>query len=137
MMVLFAILAFFLNLLLFMNHDLREIHTLLFLMFGFLAGIKIPAVVLINEKYKPTQRLAVNSAFSKMGLIGNIFGLFITGSMMKNFGPQGLWLSITIILFLFLVFCFINYTKKFIKKEFKPSNISLFNRTRNDQMFNG
>ena len=80
---------------------------LLFLLFGFLIGIKLPALVLINEKYKPTQRLAVNSAFNKFCLIGNIFGIFLTGALINIFAEKGLWISIIGILSLYL---FLNLT---------------------------
>ncbi|MFT6331910.1 MAG: MFS family permease [Lentimonas sp.] len=74
---------------------------LLFLLFGFMIGIKLPALVLINEKYKPTQRLAVNSAFNKICLIGSIFGIFVTGIIMDLFNEKGLWISIIIMLSLY------------------------------------
>jgi MFS family permease len=119
--------------LLLINHDINKVHVLLFLLFGCLAGIKIPAIVLINEKYKPTQRLAVNSAFSRIGLMGNISGLFFTGIFMQHIKPNGLWLSIFIILFLFLFFCCSDYLRKFIKKQFKPSNIKFFIKTKQNE----
>ena len=112
----------------------HQIYTLLFLLFGCLAGIKLPAVVLINEKYKPTQRLAVNSAFSRFSLIGNVTGLLSTGAIMGQFGPQGLWLSIIIILLFFLLFCCVNYSHKFIKKDFNFSSLSIFNKHNNEQL---
>lgn len=126
LMIAFAILSLICTFLLYVNQDPQHIYILLFLLFGALSGIKLPAVVLINEKYKPTQRLAVNSAFAKFALSGNICGLLCTGIIMKHFGPQGLWLSLMVILFLFLTFCCINYTKKIIKKEFKKNNFSFF-----------
>jgi len=101
----------------------------LFLLFGFLAGVKLPAIVLINEKYKQTQRISVNTAFTRFSLTGNIFGLFSTGLLMKSIGPQGLWVSICLILTIFLVICLSSYfikiksegfqwsTRIFIKKE--------------------
>lgn len=119
---------------LFVVQDSSKIPMLLFLLFGSLAGVKLPAVVLINEKYKPTQRLAVNSAFTRFGLTGNICGLFATGALMKSFGPQGLWLSVIIILSFFLIFCCANYTKKIIKREFKSQDFSIFNKHHNEQL---
>lgn len=116
------------------NTDPEKIYTLFFLMFGCLAGVKLPAMILINEKYKPTQRLAVNSAFSRVSLCGNVCGLLTTGSVMKNLGPNGLWVSNSVILSLFLTFCLINYTKKIIKKEFKISDFSIFNKHQNEQI---
>jgi hypothetical protein len=38
------------------------------------------------------------------------------------------------ILSLFLFFCCLNYTKKIIRKEFKPSDFSIFNKHRNEQL---
>jgi MFS family permease len=134
LMIFFAILALAFAYMLHINQFSHKIYPLLFLMFGALAGVKLPAIVLINEKYKPTQRLAVNSAFSRISLFGNIVGLFATGTIMKNLGPQGLWLSVIAILSLFLFFCCLNYTKKIIKKEFKPSDFSIFNKHRNEQL---
>ncbi len=119
---------------LYVNHDSTKIYLLLFLMFGCLSGIKLPAVVLINEKYKATQRLAVNSAFARFSLSGNICGLFVTGTIMKNIGPQGLWLSIVMILSLFLLFCLMNYSKKIIKREFNSQGFSIFNKHQNEPL---
>jgi MFS family permease len=128
MMIASTILALFFSFSLYLNNNPKNIYILLFLMYGSLAGIKLPAVVLINEKYKPTQRLAVNSAFARFSLLGNICGLFITGAVMKCCGPQGLWLSVTIILFLFLVFCSHNYLGKIFRKEFDLKTLSIFNK---------
>ncbi|OFW80842.1 MAG: hypothetical protein A2887_02345 [Alphaproteobacteria bacterium RIFCSPLOWO2_01_FULL_40_26] len=119
---------------LYVNDDIQKIYTLLFLMFGCLAGIKLPAIVLINEKYKPTQRLAVNSAFSRVSLTGNICGLLTTGIIMKNLGASGLWISIMIILLLFLLFCCFNYSQKFIRKELTLADFSIFNKHQNEQL---
>lgn len=100
---------------LYLNHNQEIISFLLFTLFACLAGMKLPAVVLINEKYKPTQRLAVNSAFSRVSIFGNITGLIITGFIMRSVGAGGLWLSICLALSFFLVFCFFNYWKKMVK----------------------
>lgn len=105
------------------NHD--NIYLMLFLMFGCLSGMKLPAIVLINEKYKPTQRLAVNSAFSRVSLLGNVFGLMLTGMIMKTVGANGLWISIIIILSLFLVFCLANYVQKIFRGEMTLSDFSI------------
>jgi len=133
LMISFAILSLVCANFLYINHNPEHISLLLFALFGCLAGIKLPAIVLINEKYKPTQRLAVNSAFSRMSLSGNICGLFITGAFMKHFGPQGLWLSVTIILMFFLIFCGMNYVKKILRKEFKTKDFSFFNKKNNNE----
>jgi len=134
LMIFSAIIALIFAYMLHINQFPHKIYPLLFLMFGALAGVKLPAIVLINEKYKPTQRLAVNSAFSRISLLGNIVGLFATGAIMKSVGPQGLWLSVIAILSLFLFFCCLNYSKKIIKKEFKPSDFSIFNKHKNEQL---
>jgi len=134
MMISSTFLALFFSCSLYFNQDQSRIYVLLFLMFGSLAGVKLPAIVLINEKYKATQRLAVNSAFSRFSLLGNICGLFITGGIMNSFGPQGLWLSVSIILLFFLVFCCCNYWQKISKKEFNIKDFSIFNKNQNEQI---
>ncbi len=112
-----------------------ELHASLFTIFICSIGIKLPAVVLINEKYKPTKRLAVNSTFSKFCLIGNVFGIFVTGAAMKVFGPQGLWLSSMLVLSLFLFFCFVNYAGKFWRGDLSAKDFSIFNKLiRDDQL---
>ncbi|MBM3579563.1 MAG: MFS transporter [Alphaproteobacteria bacterium] len=120
--------------LLYSNYDLQRMHALLFLMFGCLSCMKLPAIILINEKYKPTQRLAVNSAFSRMSLVGNICGLLITGMIMKLFGASGLWVSLMIILTAFLIFCCANYIYKIIRGEFDLKNFSILNKHQNEQL---
>ncbi|MBP7710404.1 MAG: MFS transporter [Rickettsiales bacterium] len=119
---------------LFINQNHDHIPILLFLLFGALAGVKLPAIVLINEKYKATQRLAVNSAFSRFSMIGNIFGLFTTGALMKVFGPHGLWLSLILVLSFFLIFCTANYARKIFRGEFKPEYFSIFNKHLSEQI---
>jgi len=133
LMITFAILSLLCAISLYYNgHNNHEIHTSLFLLFGCLAGVKLPAIVLINEKYKPTQRLAVNSAFSRISLTGNICGLFTTGFIMNSIGPQGLWVSLMIILVLFIIFCFGNYSKKIKSKEMKIADFSIFKQTQSE-----
>ena len=102
--------------LLLLTNDLKITYALLFLMFGLMIGIKLPALILINEKYKPTQRLAVNSAFSRFCFIGSICGIFCTGAIMELIGPYGLWISVILILFLYLSFSICNYWHKFVSK---------------------
>lgn len=133
LMIISAVISLYFAYSLFINTDLQKIYSLLFLMFGFLSGIKLPAAVLINEKYKPTQRLAVNSAFARFSLTGNVTGLLCTGFIMKQMGPQGLWASVMIILFLFLSFCCVNYWKKILNKEFKKQDLSIFNKKITDE----
>jgi len=133
-MIVFAILSLLCTYLLYINPNPHNIYTLLFLLFGCLAGIKLPAIVLINEKYKPTQRLAVNSAFARVSLSGNVCGLLTTGASMKELGANGLWISLMVILLLFLLFCSFNYSKKIVKKEFKIKDFSIFNKHQNEQV---
>jgi MFS family permease len=134
MMITSATLALICAHALFINQNHDAIPILLFLLFGALAGVKLPAVLLINEKYKSTQRLAVNSAFARFSLIGNICGLFTTGALMKALGPSSLWLSLAFILSFFLLFCCANYARKIFKGEFKAENFSIFNKHLNEQI---
>ncbi len=115
---------------LYLSTDPTKIHALLFITFGCMTGVKLPAIVLINEKYKPTQRLAVNAAFSKFCLTGNIIGIFSTGIIMKLSGPSGLWLSISFILIFYLIFCAGNYGKKLISGELVFRRFSFSNKSR-------
>ena len=130
LMISCATLSVICALLLFQNEDPQKIYILIFLMFGCMVGIKLPAIILINEKYKPTQRLAVNSSFGKMALLGNLFGIFLTGSIMKYYGPKGLWLSIILILSSFLIFCCLNYINKAIKSDLDFSKFYFFNKNK-------
>jgi MFS family permease len=134
MMIFFAALSLILSITLVFTTNTQHIPILLFLLFGFLAGIKLPAILLINEKYKPTQRLAVNSAFSRFSLIGNICGIFTVGILMKIIGPKGLWVAIIIILIFFLVFCCFNYAKKLARKELSFKDFSILYKHQNEQM---
>ncbi len=106
------------------------IRPLLFITFGCMMGIKLPAIVLINEKYKPTQRLAVNSAFAKFSLMGNIIGIFSTGTIMKLFGANGLWLSLICMLSLYLIFCAGNYIKKAFDGDLNFDKFSWTNKSK-------
>lgn len=124
LMIFSAFLALICVFLLYFNQNHDNIYLLLFLTFGCMTGIKLPAIVLINEKYKPTQRLAVNAAFAKFSLMGNITGIFITGAIMKIAGPSGLWLSLIIILSLFIIFCTYNYMAKFLRGGFKDGFVA-------------
>ena len=128
LMISFAFLSLICTILLYNSDNSKQINGLLFLTFACLSGIKLPAIVLINEKYKPTQRLAVNSAFTRFSLIGNVCGLLCTGAIMKCCGPKGLWLSIIIILVLFLLFCLLNYFDKFMKQNLNFESFSFLNK---------
>jgi len=111
--------------------NFENLHLYFFILFVCLSGIKLPTLVLINEKYKSTQRLAVNSAFTQVTLLGAVFGLITTGIAIKAFGYQGLWYSTGGILVLHLIFCFLNYAKKIIFGETKLSNFSIIKKISN------
>ena len=112
--------------------DNENIFTLFFLLFGAMSGMKLPTLVLINEKYKPTQRLIVNSAFTRVALIGTIWGLLTTGVLMKNFGHSGLWLSSSIILACFIIFWFLNYLYKIINNDFSYKDLTILYKNSNE-----
>ncbi len=130
LMICSAALSLLCAILLYLSRDPAQIYTLLFIIFGCMTGTKLPAIILINEKYKPTQRLSVNAAFSKFCLIGNIVGIFSTGVIMKLSGPSGLWLSIAIILSLYLLFCTSNYAQKIIRGDLKFSKFSFSDKSK-------
>lgn len=106
----------------------QSLHVFLFVLFGLLTGIKIPAVILINEKYKPTQRLAVNSAFARFSLLGNVTGIFLTGLIINLVGAHGLWFSVMGILSAFLLFCSNNYWRKLLRRELNFKQFSFLNK---------
>lgn len=133
LMIISAIFALVCLFHLYFDDNLTHIYTALFLLFGSLAGIKLPAIVLINEKYKPTQRLAVNSAFSRVSLTGNIFGLLASGFFMKTTGPKGLWVSLALMLSIFITFCLANYINKLRKKEISLAQFSIFNKNTDEK----
>lgn len=112
--------------------DNENIFTLFFLLFGTMSGMKLPTLVLINEKYKPTQRLIVNSAFTRVALIGTICGLLTTGFLMKHFGHSGLWLSCSTILCCFIIFWFLNYFYKIIKNNFSYKDLTILYKESNE-----
>ncbi len=134
LMISFATLSLFCAYLLSISKNEQEIYLLLFLMFGCLSGMKLPSVILINEKYKSTQRLAVNSAFSRVSLIGNVTGLLLTGVIMRSVGAGGLWISLMISLSLFLAFCLLNYLGKALRGELQLKNFSIFNQHESEQV---
>lgn len=113
--------------------DNENIFILFFILFGIMSGMKLPTIVLINEKYKSTQRLIVNSAFSRVSLIGTICGIFITGIMMKNFQHHGLWISSQIMLNSFIVFWFLNYLYKIFKNEFSYKDLAILYKPANEE----
>jgi len=110
----------------------ENIFILLFLLFSSMSGIKLPTLVLINEKYKPTQRLIVNSAFTRVALIGTICGLLTTGALMKHFGHSGLWLSCAIILTCFIAFWFLNYLYKIMNNNFSYKDLTILYKNSNE-----
>lgn len=134
LMIFFTIISIFVIAKIYYNDNAYQNYTLFFILFGCLSGIKLPTLVLISEKYKSSQRLAANSAFTRIALIGNIFGLFTTGYLIKNFEYKGLWISIGSILFIFLLFCLFNYLKKIINKEINIKDFSIFKKTQNEEV---
>ena len=106
--------------------DRDNIYLLFFLLFSLMSGLKLPTLVLINEKYKPTQRLVVNSAFTRVSLVGVICGLIATGICMKEFGYRGMWYSASFILALFIAFWLLNYLKKMIRRELSFRELTIF-----------
>lgn len=133
LMIFSAFLAMICLFIVLLNNDPEKIYSLLFLTCGCAAGMKLPAIVLINEKYKPTQRLAVNSAFARFSLMGNICGIFTTGFIMAIVGAKGLWISSILILATFLGFCFFNYRQKFKQGELSFKNFSIFNNKNSNE----
>ena len=134
LMIFFTAISIFVIIRIYNNNDIYQNYSLFFILFGCLSGIKLPTLVLISEKYKSSQRLAANSAFTRIALIGNIFGLFTTGYLIKNFEYKGLWISIGSILFIFLLFCFFDYLKKIVKNQIRIKDFSIFKKTQNEEM---
>jgi MFS family permease len=128
MIVLFSIISFCCIYKIANLEDYENIHNYFFILFACLSGIKLPTIVLINEKYKSSQRLAVNSAFSQITLLGSVFGLLTTGIFINALNYNGLWISTGGILFLHLIFSILNYFKKIICGEIKLSNFSIFKK---------
>ncbi|MFM6972686.1 MAG: MFS transporter [Alphaproteobacteria bacterium] len=131
-MIFSAILSLYIIYLINFFGDKENINILFFLLFSVISGMKLPTLVLINEKYKSTQRLMVNSAFTRVALIGVIFGLITTGNFMKYFGYRGLWYSCTIILIIFITFWFLNYLNKILNKNFSFKELSILYKKTNE-----
>ena len=127
-----AILSLYIIYLINYYSDKENINILFFLLFSVISGMKLPTLVLINEKYKSTQRLMVNSAFTRVALIGVIVGLLTTGNFMKFYGYRGLWHSCTFILSIFIAFWFINYLKKILKNDFNFKDLSILYKKSNE-----
>ena len=129
LMILFSMVSLFLIYKIYSIEDVSRLHLYFFLLFSCLAGMKLPTIVLINEKYKSTQRLAVNSAFSQFTLLGAVCGLITSGILINIFEYRGLWLSISGILVLFLIFCSLNYLYRMINKTFVLKDFSILKKT--------
>lgn len=128
LIILFSIISLLIIHKIYLLENYNYLHLYFFILFSSLAGMKLPTLVLINEKYKPSQRLAVNSSFSKVALTGSIFGLLCTGILIKIFGYKGLWLSSSGILVIFIIFCLINYFIKFLKGQLSSKDLSIFKK---------
>jgi len=114
--------------------DSENILVLFFCLFGSMSGLKLPAIVLINEKYQSSQRLIVTSAFTRIALIGTICGLLNTGLLMKTFGTNGIWISISSVLILFIIFWISTYVIQLLKKQISLSDLSIFYQKTNDTL---
>ncbi|MFZ9469490.1 MAG: MFS transporter [Rickettsiales bacterium] len=131
-MIFSAILSLYIIYLINFFSDRENINILFFMLFSVISGMKLPTMVLINEKYKSTQRLMVNSAFTRVALIGVIVGLFATGNFMKYFGYRGLWYSCTFILLIFIAFWAINYLNKILNKNLNFKELSILYKKSNE-----
>ncbi|NBX53249.1 MAG: MFS transporter [Proteobacteria bacterium] len=114
--------------------DSENILLLFFCLFGSMSGLKLPAIILINEKYQSSQRLIVTSAFTRIALIGTICGLLNTGLLMKTLGISGIWISISSVLILFIIFWISIYVIQLFKKQISLSDLSIFYKKTNDPL---
>lgn len=128
LLILFSLISLLIIKKIYFLDNYQYLHLYFFILFSCLAGMKLPTLVLINEKYKQSQRLAVNSSFSKVTLTGAICGLLCTGVLIKTFGYQGLWISSSGILVAFIIFCFINYLIKFFKGQLLAKDLTIFKK---------
>jgi MFS family permease len=128
-----SLLSLFTIYFIYFHSNIENIYVLFFILFALVSGIKLPTLLLINNKYKSTQRLIVNSAFTKISLIGVITGLINTGICMKLFGYNGIWISCGLILSLFIIFWFLNYLYKFYQGTFLLKNLTIFNNKSYDK----
>lgn len=128
LVIFFSIISLLIICKIFILENYNYLHFYFFILFSSLAGMKLPTLVLINEKYKPSQRLAVNSSFTKVALTGSICGLLSTGVLIKIYGYKGLWLSSAGILLIFIIFWLINYFIKFFKGQLTYKDLSIFKK---------
>jgi MFS family permease len=115
--------------LLFQYRTNENIYLLFFLLYGSMSGIKLPANVLINEKYQSSQRLIVSSLYARISITGTIFGILNTGISMKYLGSQGIWITYLIVLIIFLIFWITNYISKFINHSISLKDLTFFIKT--------
>jgi MFS family permease len=123
-----AICALIIVLILLKFNSNQNIYFLFFLLYGFMSGIKLPANVLINEKYQSNERLIVLNAFARVSIIGTICGILNSGIAMKYLGSNGLWVTYVGILLIFLIFWTINYILKFINHSISLKDLTFFNK---------
>ena len=123
-----AICALIVVLILLKFNSNQNIYFLFFLLYGFMSGIKLPANVLINEKYQSNERLIVLNAFARISIIGTICGILNSGIAMKYLGSNGLWVTYVGILLIFLIFWTINYILKFINHSISLKDLTFFNK---------
>lgn len=123
-----AICALIVVLILLKFNSNQNIYFLFFLLYGFMSGVKLPANVLINEKYQSNERLIVLNAFARVSIIGTICGILNSGIAMKYLGSNGLWVTYVGILLIFLIFWTINYILKFINHSISLKDLTFFNK---------
>jgi MFS family permease len=128
MIISFALISLICIIQIFNISNYHSIHKYFFILFACMVGMKLPSLVLINQKYQPSQRLAVNSAFSRLNLLGSVFGLITSGIFINFFGFQGLWISTGGILIIFLIFCLINFLYKFINNQISYKDFYLIKK---------
>ena len=126
LMILGAVISLFFIIYIFLFLNIDNIFWLFFCLFVSLSLMKLPTIILINEKYNNTQRLIANSAFSRLSLIGSISGLVSVGILSLIYPKNGLWIASGSILLLFLIFCLGNYVYKLYYKKIVFSSLSIF-----------
>jgi MFS family permease len=131
--ILFSTISSIIVIYLLYNYRTEEnIFLLFFLLYGFMSGIKLPANVLINEKYQANQRIIVMSTFSRVSITGTICGIINTGLSMKFLGTQGIWITYFIMLIIFLFFWIFNYIFKFINHSLSFKDLTFFKQKINE-----
>jgi len=126
LMIFGAVLSLCCVIYIFLFLNTQNIFWLFFCLFVSLSLMKLPTVILINEKYSNTQRLVANSAFSRLTLLGSITGLVVVGFLNITYPQKGLWIASGFMLLTFLIFCLGNYIYKLYYKKIVFSSLSIF-----------